>query len=280
VVGVARNIEEFHALRAQQELDVVYIALPLNMHRQIERIVHDLRDTTATVLFVPDFSGYRPLRSTWSELGNMLAVSLVDSPHQGLDGALKRTVDMVFASTALLVLALPMLAIAAAVKLTSPGPAIFAQKRYGLDGKSFHIYKFRTMVAMEDGESTFTQACRGDTRVTRLGSFLRRTSLDELPQLFNVFVGDMSLVGPRPHPVALNESQRKLIDGYMLRHKVKPGITGLAQVNGLRGETDAPEKMQQRVRFDLEYINTWSLHLDARIMWRTLFVMFHDPNAY
>ncbi|RYF33740.1 MAG: undecaprenyl-phosphate glucose phosphotransferase, partial [Comamonadaceae bacterium] len=161
-----------------------------------------------------------------------------------------------------------------------PGPVIFAQKRYGLDGKAFRIYKFRTMTAVEDGESQFTQASRSDKRVTPLGAFLRKTSLDELPQLFNVLFGDMSLVGPRPHPVALNEAQRKLIDGYMLRHKVKPGITGLAQVSGFRGETDTPEKMQQRVRCDLEYINTWSLRLDAKIMWRTLFVVFHDPNAY
>ncbi len=212
----------------------------------------------------------------------MVAVSLVDTPHQGLDGALKRSGDIVFALMTLVGLALPMLVIAAAVKLTSPGPVVFAQRRYGLDGKSFRIYKFRTMTEVEDGESqfTFTQASRRDTRITPLGAFLRKTSLDELPQLFNVLFGDMSLVGPRPHPVALNESQRKLIDGYMLRHKVKPGITGLAQVNGFRGETDTPEKMQQRVRFDLEYINTWSLRLDVYILWRTLFVVLRDPNAY
>lgn len=280
LVGVARSVDDYRSIKAQHPLDVVYIALPLGMHRQIRTIVDEARDSATTVMYVPDFSAYGPLRSTWGELGDMLTVSLVDTPHQGTEGALKRVLDIVFASAALVGLALPMLAIAAAIKLTSPGPAIFAQKRYGLDGKSFRIYKFRTMRDVEDGESRFTQASRCDRRVTPLGAFLRKTSLDELPQLFNVVAGDMSLVGPRPHPVALNEVQRKLIDGYMLRHKVKPGITGLAQVNGFRGETDSPEKMQQRVRFDLEYINTWSLGLDVRILWRTLFVIFHDPNAY
>lgn len=280
VVAMAATLDDYRVIRAGGAVDVVYIALPAGMHRQIESIVQDLRDTTTTVMYVPDFSDLRPLRSTWDVLGDTLAVSLVDTPHQGFDGALKRTIDIVFAATALLGLAVPMLAIGLLVKLTSQGPAIFAQKRYGLDGKSFRIYKFRTMTQVEDGESRFTQASRKDSRVTAVGAFLRRTSLDELPQLFNVLVGDMSLVGPRPHPVALNEAQRKLIDGYMLRHKVKPGITGLAQVNGFRGETDTPEKMQERVRYDLEYINTWSLRLDARIMWRTLFVVFHDPNAY
>lgn len=276
------GVGDYERLRLERPVDIVYIALPLRMHRHIQRIVHDLRDTTASVYFVPDFSAYGLLHSTWDGLGDMLTVSLVETPHQGLEGALKRAVDVMVAVVALAGLAIPLLAIAAAVRLTSPGPVIFTQKRYGLDGKSFRIYKFRTMTAVEDGESqlTFTQASRRDRRVTPVGAFLRRTSLDELPQLFNVLKGDMSIVGPRPHPVALNESQRKLIDGYMLRHKVKPGITGLAQVNGFRGETDTPEKMRQRVRFDLEYINSWSLRLDIQIMWRTLFVFLRDPNAY
>ena len=281
LVAIA-GVGDFERLRLERPADIVYIALPLRMHRHIQRIVHELRDTTASVYFVPDFSAYGLLHSTWEGLGDMLTVSLVDTPHQGLEGAMKRGVDVVVAVVALLGLAVPLLAIAAAVRLTSPGPVIFTQKRYGLDGKSFRIYKFRTMTEVEDGESqfTFTQARRRDRRVTPVGAFLRRTSLDELPQLFNVLKGDMSIVGPRPHPVALNETQRKVIDGYMLRHKVKPGITGLAQVNGFRGETDTPEKMRQRVRFDLEYINAWSLLLDIRIMWRTLFVVFDDPNAY
>lgn len=275
------GLADYERLRLERPVDIVYIALPLRMHRQIQKIVHDLRDSTTSVYFVPDFSTYGLLHSTWDGLGDMLTVSLVETPHQGLDGAIKRILDVVVAAVALTVLALPLLAIAAAVRLTSPGPAVFTQKRYGLDGKSFRIYKFRTMKVVEDGESqfTFTQASRRDMRVTRVGAFLRRTSLDELPQLFNVLKGDMSIVGPRPHPVALNEAQRKLIDGYMLRHKVKPGITGLAQVNGFRGETDTPEKMRQRVKCDLEYINGWSLRLDLKIMWRTLFVLA-DPNAY
>jgi len=209
-------------------------------------------------------------------------VSLVDTPHQGVDGLLKRGLDVVLSSIALVMLSLPMLAIALAIKLTSPGPVMFVQRRYGLDGKEFAIYKFRTMTVVEDGMSafTFTQAQRGDLRITPLGAILRRTSLDELPQLFNVLQGHMSLVGPRPHPIALNEAQRKLIDGYMLRHKVRPGITGWAQVHGCRGETDTSEKMENRIRYDLEYINDWSLWLDFRIMWKTVMIVLRDPNAY
>lgn len=213
-------------------------------------------------------------------LSGMPMVSLVDTPHQGIDAASKRVFDLVVGSAIMLGIALPMLAIAIAIKLTSPGPVFFRQKRYGLGGREFEIWKFRSMTVCEDGASRFTQARKGDARVTPLGAFLRRTSLDELPQFINVLQGTMSIVGPRPHPVALNETQRKLIDGYMLRHKVKPGITGWAQINGFRGETDTPEKMEGRIRYDLEYINNWSLKLDTRILLATFTKAFNDPNAY
>jgi putative colanic acid biosynthesis UDP-glucose lipid carrier transferase len=172
-----------------------------------------------------------------------------------------------------------MLAIAVGVRRSSPGPVIFKQRRYGLYGESINVYKFRTMTVCED-RGPIRQATRNDPRVTRFGAFLRRTSLDELPQLFNVLLGTMSMVGPRPHVVHQNEEYRKVIDGYMRRHKVRPGITGWAQVNGLRGETDTVEKMKRRVEYDIDYVRNWSLGLDARILLRTAALVWRDRNAY
>jgi putative colanic acid biosynthesis UDP-glucose lipid carrier transferase len=169
--------------------------------------------------------------------------------------------------------------VALGVKLSSPGPALFKQRRNGLDGSEIWIYKFRSMLTQDNGP-VVAQATKDDARVTRLGAFLRRTSLDELPQFFNVLQGRMSIVGPRPHAVAHNEMYRELIRAYMVRHKVKPGITGWAQINGLRGETDTIEKMKARVEFDLEYLRKWSLGLDLRIIARTVRVAFFDRNAY
>jgi putative colanic acid biosynthesis UDP-glucose lipid carrier transferase len=274
------DIDALVARVAAGEIDVVYIVLPLRAELRIRQVVDKLRDSMVPVLFVPDFSAFGLLHASWEVLGGMPMVSLVDTPHQGFEGASKRFFDICVASLILAIIALPMLGIAIAIKATSRGPAIFKQRRYGLDGKEFEIYKFRSMTAVEDGKNEFVQATKGDMRITPLGAFLRRTSLDELPQIINVIQGRMSLVGPRPHPVALNESQRKLIDNYMLRHKVRPGITGWAQVNGFRGETDTPEKMLNRIRCDLEYINYWSLKLDIRILWMTLFKVMDDPNAY
>jgi putative colanic acid biosynthesis UDP-glucose lipid carrier transferase len=192
---------------------------------------------------------------------------------------LKRLEDVVLASIMLILISPIMLASALAIKLTSKGPALFQQWRYGLNGQAIKIYKFRTMKVCEDGYC-FSQATRKDPRVTWIGAFLRRTSLDELPQLINVIQGRMSLVGPRPHPVALNEEYRKLVPGYMLRHKVKPGITGLAQVNGLRGETDTVDKMKQRVELDLQYLQHWSVFLDIKIICQTIWKSAWRTNAY
>jgi putative colanic acid biosynthesis UDP-glucose lipid carrier transferase len=172
-----------------------------------------------------------------------------------------------------------MLVIAIGVKMSSPGPVLFKQRRYGLDGKEIVVYKFRTMNVLEDG-NVIKQATRNDRRVTRFGAFLRRYSLDELPQFFNVLQGSMSVVGPRPHAVAHNETYRRLIKGYMIRHKVKPGITGLAQVNGLRGETDTLDKMQLRIEHDLDYLRNWSLQLDLQIVVKTIFVLLKDQDAF
>lgn len=199
-----------------------------------------------------------------------------------MDGAwslVKRAEDIVLSSLILLLIALPLLAIAAAIKLTSAGPVLFRQRRYGLDGRSIMVWKFRSMSVQENADVVL-QATRNDARVTPLGAFLRRTSLDELPQFFNVLHGDMSIVGPRPHAIAHNEQYRKQVSGYMLRHKVKPGITGWAQINGWRGETDTLDKMRMRVEFDLEYIEHWSIWLDLKIILLTLFKGFVNKNAF
>ena len=261
-------------------VDIVYITLPLRAEFRIFDLVQRMRDSTVTVMYVPDFSTLGLLHSRWEVMAGLPMVSLVDTPHQGVAAIGKRVFDLVVGTFILLLVALPMLLIALSIRVSSPGPVLFRQKRYGLDGREIVIYKFRTMNVVEDGRSQFTQASRGDSRVTRLGAFLRRTSLDELPQFINVLQGRMSIVGPRPHPVALNESHRRLINGYMLRHKVRPGITGWAQVNGFRGETDTPEKMLGRIRHDLEYIDRWSLWLDVRIILLTLVRGFVDKNAY
>jgi putative colanic acid biosynthesis UDP-glucose lipid carrier transferase len=196
-----------------------------------------------------------------------------------MNGWLKRAEDLILGVAILAVAAIPMLLIACAVKWTSKGSILFKQRRYGLNGKVVYVWKFRTMTVSDDGE-TVMQAKKGDSRLTPIGAFLRRTSLDELPQFFNVLQGTMSIVGPRPHAVAHNEQYRWLIPGYMLRHKVKPGITGWAQVNGWRGETDTLEKMEKRVECDLEYMRNWSLWLDIKIVALTIFKGFYSKNAY
>lgn len=277
---VSGTIDELLQRASAGTLDLVFIALPLRAELRIRQLVRALRDSTATVMYVPSFEGFGLLSAHWELVRGIPMVSLVDTPHVGPGGTSKRIFDLLGAIALLGLLGLPMLAIAAAIRLTSPGPAIFRQQRYGLDGREIVVYKFRSMSVTEDGKSRFTQARRGDARVTKLGAVLRRSSLDELPQLINVLQGRMSIVGPRPHPVALNEQERHRVDGYMLRHKVRPGITGWAQVNGCRGETDTPEKMANRIRYDLEYIDNWSLRLDLRILWLTLFRVFEDPNAY
>jgi putative colanic acid biosynthesis UDP-glucose lipid carrier transferase len=197
----------------------------------------------------------------------------------GLNSMVKRTSDIVLSSLILLLLTPLMLAIAVAVRMSSPGPIIFRQRRYGLYGEEIIVYKFRSMKVMENGDAV-VQARQNDDRVTRIGRFLRRTSLDELPQFINVLQGRMSIVGPRPHAVAHNEQYRKLIKGYMLRHKVKPGITGWAQVNGLRGETATLDKMEARIQYDLDYLRNWSLWLDLWIVLKTVKVVLTRENAF
>ncbi|BCK88807.1 UDP-glucose:undecaprenyl-phosphate glucose-1-phosphate transferase [Sideroxyarcus emersonii] len=261
------------------QIDCVYIAYPMHQEEKISHLVDMLADSTVSVHIVPDVFVSELFHARWSSLGGMPVVSVFESPIYGSNAFLKRLEDVVMGSLILLLISPVMLSIALAVKLTSPGPAIFKQRRYGLDGKVIEVWKFRSMSVLEDGPN-IPQAQKNDPRITPLGAFLRRTSLDELPQFINVLQGRMSIVGPRPHAVAHNEQYRKLIHGYMLRHTVKPGITGWAQVNGWRGETDTMEKMEMRVRYDLEYINNWSIIFDLKIIWMTIFGGMRGKNAY
>ena len=238
-----------------------------------------LADTTASVYIVPDIFTFNLLNSRWVDIQGITAISIYETPFAGLNSVVKRIEDIILSFLILILISLPMLFIATGIKLTSNGPVFFKQSRYGIDGERIKVWKFRSMTVTEDGDKV-VQATQDDSRVTPFGGFLRRTSLDELPQFFNSLSGSMSIVGPRPHAVAHNEEYRQQIQGYMLRHKVKPGITGLAQINGFRGETDTLDKMEGRVRYDLRYIQTWSLSLDIKIIFLTVFKGFKDKNAY
>lgn len=260
-------------------IEVVYIVLPLKAQDRVALLVQRLADAPVAVYLVPDFFVFDLLHAHWINIGNMPTISIFETPLSGVNGLAKRLEDVVLSALILALIAAPMVLIAIAVKWSSPGPVLFQQTRYGLDGRKINIWKFRTMTVCEDGDQV-VQAQRNDPRVTPLGAFLRCTSLDELPQFFNVLMGQMSIVGPRPHAVAHNEEYRKLIPGYMLRHKVKPGITGWAQINGWRGETDVIEKMQKRVEYDLWYIRHWSLQVDLRIIAHTAFRVLRDREAY
>jgi len=276
---VLGTIEEAIDLAKANKVDYIYIALPMSAEKRIQHILEKCSDTTANVYIVPNFFVYNLLNARWQSIGSVQALSVYDTPFQGASDLLKRVEDIVVGSIILTMLTIPMLFIAAAVKLTSPGPIIFKQKRYGLDGKQILVYKFRSMKVQDNGP-VVKQATKNDPRITKLGAFLRKTSLDELPQFINVLQGRMSIVGPRPHAVAHNEEYRKLIKGYMLRHKVRPGITGWAQVNGFRGETETINKMVKRVEYDLDYIHRWSVWLDLKIIWMTIFKGFTNKNAY
>jgi putative colanic acid biosynthesis UDP-glucose lipid carrier transferase len=275
----AGTLADLVSLARRGEVDYVYIALPTREDERILQLINDLADTTASVFVVPDLFIFQLNQARWTDFGGLPIVSIYESPFEGMNGTLKRIEDVVLSSLILLVVALPMLVIAAIIKFTSKGSVLFKQRRYGLNGKVVEVWKFRSMSVSDNGV-TVTQAQRSDPRVTPFGAFLRRTSLDELPQFINVLLGDMSVVGPRPHAVAHNEQYRGLIPGYMLRHKVKPGITGWAQINGWRGETDTLDKMQRRVECDLEYMRNWSLWFDLKIVALTVVKGFTSKNAY
>lgn len=275
----AGTIEQLIEDAKAAKIHNVYIAMSMNDAASIKKLVNELADTTCSVILIPDVFTFNILHSRIEEMNGIPVVPLYDTPLSGLNRVLKRIEDIVLSSLILLMISPVLLSIAAAVKFTSPGPVIFRQTRYGMDGKPIMVWKFRSMKVMEN-DSVVTQATQNDPRVTRVGNFLRRTSLDELPQFINVLTGGMSIVGPRPHAVAHNEQYRTLIQGYMLRHKVKPGITGWAQINGWRGETDTLEKMEKRIEFDLEYIREWSLWFDIKIVFLTIFKGFVNKAAY
>jgi putative colanic acid biosynthesis UDP-glucose lipid carrier transferase len=259
--------------------DVIFIALPIRHVKRVMNLLDDLRDTTASIYYVPDIFVFDLIQARSGEVHGIPVVAMCETPFYGYRGVTKRLTDIGL-SVVILLLFLPLLLlIAVLVKISSPGPVIFKQRRYGLDGREIAVYKFRTMNVTEDGEQ-IRQASKTDSRITRIGGILRRTSMDELPQLINVLQGRMSLVGPRPHAVAHNEEYRKLIKGYMVRHKVLPGITGLAQVNGCRGETSQLEEMEARVNYDLDYLRHWTPMLDIKIILLTAIKVFRDDKAY
>ena len=263
----------------QQNITTVFIALPMTANPRMVQIVQELQDTTASIYFVPDLLMYDSIQPKIDSVGSIPVIAVCETPFQGADGLIKRASDLLLTGIALLLIWPLMILLAMGVKLSSPGPVFFRQRRYGVNGKEIRVFKFRSMTVLEDGANV-PQATRNDPRTTKFGAFLRRTSLDEIPQLFNVLRGEMSIVGPRPHAVAHNETYRSLIQGYMIRHKVRPGITGWAQVHGLRGETRTLDDMKARVEYDLDYLRRWSLWLDLRIMVRTVRIVSNDKMAY
>jgi len=273
------RLPELAAFVKRRRIDVVFVALPVRHIQRVMRLLDELRDTTVSIYYVPDIFAFDLIQARSGELFGIPVVALCETPFCGYRGVIKRFTDIAFAASILIVATPLMLALAVMVRFSSPGPIIFPQRRYGLDGREINVWKFRSMTVAEDGER-IVQARRQDPRITPVGRFMRRYSLDELPQLFNVLQGRMSLVGPRPHAVAHNEQYRKLIKGYMIRHKVPPGMTGLAQVNGCRGETSRIEEMQARVNYDLEYLRRWTPLLDVKILLLTAVRVLRDEKAY
>lgn len=260
-------------------IDQIYLAVPMASQPRILSLLDDLKDTTASVFFVPDIFVTDLIQGQMHSVGNTPVVAICETPFTGFRGLTKRFSDLIISGILMIPLAPIMAIVALGVRLSSPGPIVFKQRRYGLDGEEILVYKFRSMTVTEDGDKTYKQVTKNDSRVTPFGAFIRKTSLDELPQFINVLQGRMSIVGPRPHAVAVNEQYRKLIPGYMIRHKVKPGITGWAQVNGYRGGDDLGH-MTKRIEYDLEYLRNWSLSFDLWIIFKTVAVVVKDKHAY
>ncbi len=273
------NTQQLSAYVSRNNIEQVYITLPMNRGPRIVSMLDSLHDSTASIYFVPDLHAFNLIQARFDSLNGIPILAVRETPFYGASWVLKRVSDVAIASV-VVVIALPILAsVALAIRLDSPGPIVFKQLRYGLDGREILVYKFRSMRVTEDGKAKYRAATRDDSRITRVGALIRKTSIDELPQLLNVLDGSMSIVGPRPHPVAMNEQYRQAIPSYMVRHKVKPGITGWAQVNGYRGGNDL-ESMRKRIEFDLAYLRHWSLWLDLRILFKTIAVVWRDRSAY
>jgi Undecaprenyl-phosphate glucose phosphotransferase len=277
--GVIGRIRDVNDVLARNNVDQVFLALPMQAYRRFMYVVEQLNGHLVNIRVVPDIYHAITLNAGVDDFDGLPIINMTDTPMWGWNVVVKRLIDIVFSLLALTLTAPVMAAIAVLIKINSPGTVFFVQRRYGMDGKVIRIYKFRTMTVCEDG-TNIAQAVKCDSRLTRIGRFLRRTSLDELPQFINVLQGGMSVVGPRPHAVAHNEHYRKLIKTYMLRHTVKPGITGWAQINGLRGNTDTLDKMEKRIEHDLYYIENWSIWLDIKIMWLTVLKGLINKHAY
>ena len=261
-------------------IEEVWIALPLRAEKRMKQLMGYLQQTTVNIKLIPDLFGLELLNHSITKIATVPVIDLSVSPMYGWKRVMKFWEDLIL-GILIFVLIFPLLVlIAVAIRLSSPGPVIFKQKRHGWDGKKINVYKFRTMFHQPKIKDKVVQAKKGDSRITPLGRFLRKTSLDELPQFYNVLQGRMSIVGPRPHAVEHNEFYKCHINRYMLRHKVKPGITGWAQINGYRGETSTLDKMEKRIEYDLYYIQNWSLLLDLKIIMLTVFKGFVDKNAY
>ncbi len=276
---VLNDFDELVEKVRAEEINEVWLALPLSQEHTIYRFVHALRHDFVNLRLIPDTRSISLFNHSMTDVAGLATINLTTSPISTLQMWPKMLFDRLFAAAALLALSPLMIAIAIAVKTTSKGPVFFTQHRKGADGRPFRIYKFRSMgVHREHGR--VTQATRNDPRVTKVGAFLRRTSLDELPQFLNVLFGHMSVVGPRPHAIEHDDLYKDLVYGYMVRYRIKPGITGWAQVNGYRGATEKVEKMQSRVKFDLFYIHNWSFWFDIKIVAMTMFKGFIGRNAY
>lgn len=276
---VVGNIDQGISQAHDGNIDTLFISLSLRAEERIANLLLQLGDTTVDVHYIPDFLVSNLMHARIAHVGDVDTLSIFESPYFGANKWLKRIEDLVLGCLILAIIFTPLIVIAIGIKLTSTGPVLFKQRRYGLRGEEINVWKFRTMSTVNN-KSNVIQATKNDSRVTPFGRFLRRTSCDELPQFFNVLKGDMSIVGPRPHAVAHNEIYRSQVQYYMLRHKVKPGITGWAQINGWRGETDTLEKMAKRIEYDLQYIKHWSLWWDVKIIFRTLHVVYVGNNAY
>lgn len=273
------KIEELSEYVKKNNIDIIYIALPPSLHIQIMKLLDDLKDTTASIYFVPNFFLSDLIQARIDEIDGMPIVAMCETPFSGFNGFIKAMSDLILASLILFIVSPLLVLLAIGVKLSSPGPIIFKQRRCGLDGTEIIVYKFRSMKVAEE-DDVVVQAKLNDKRVTLFGKFIRKTSLDELPQFVNVLQGRMSIVGPRPHAISHNEMYRKVIKGYMVRHKVKPGITGWAQVNGFRGETETVASMKARIDYDIAYLKKWSLSLDIKIILKTVVLVFKDAKAY
>ncbi|MGV6810561.1 MAG: undecaprenyl-phosphate glucose phosphotransferase [bacterium] len=277
-----KHLGDFDALVQAAEMgtwDQIYLALPIENKDQTVNLLEKLSKSITPIRLIPDYFTSHLLKSKYMELANTPILCIHETPLTAHNVVIKRIEDVVIASLILFMISPVMLTVALAVKLTSRGPVLFKQKRHGIRGETFTVYKFRSMTVCEDGDH-IKQATRNDARVTKVGQFIRKTSLDELPQFINVLQGNMSIVGPRPHAISHNEHYRQLIPGYMLRHMIKPGITGWAQINGWRGETDTLFKMEKRVEHDLDYIRRWSLWLDIKIILVSIVRGFSSKNAY